>query len=179
MESGSGTTLPGPHPIGRGLMLVIALLLGLLLALLLACTTADQPLPPDRRDSTIRDQPGADTLRLRLDVPADVPAGSVVRMQFTVTNISGRNLELYLTGREPTLDIVVRDGAAQVVWRSLQGVAVPSILQLRPLAAGDSLNLTRDWQPPRGARGEYHIEAALLSEAGPLPFPAAMLTIRP
>lgn len=100
-------------------------------------------------------------------------------MRFDVRNVSGRDLELYLRGREPTLDVVIRDAAGGEVWRSLGSGAVVAVLQLRPLAAGDTLTLHASWQPAASATGRHSIEAALLTELTALHFPAATVIIRP
>ncbi|HUF49852.1 MAG TPA: BsuPI-related putative proteinase inhibitor [Longimicrobiales bacterium] len=118
-----------------------------------------------------------DSLQLTTIVQTPVPAGERAAITLTAVNVSGRPLELYLAGREPTADVVVRDAAGAVIWQKLRGAAVQAIVQLKLLPAGDSLTLHESWDVPDTASGEYLIEAVLLTDAAPLRFPRGRITV--
>lgn len=151
-------------------------LLLLTAVLLVACRTDGAP--PQANESADGPEVEAvnDSLHLSLRVPARVTTGGPIDLELRVANVSGRALDLYLTGREPTADVIVRDAAGSVVWRNLQG-AVPAILLLKPLPPGDSLVLHERWDARAAAAGEYTIEARLLTDADPLVFPQQRITI--
>ena len=103
---------------------------------------------------------------LALEVPREHACGRRVPIVLRVHNGTARNVELGLGGRDITFDVVVTDAAGAIVWRRLQGAAVQSILQLRVLAPGETLELRAEWAC-RGARGklvpagEYTVQAFL------------------
>jgi hypothetical protein len=154
--------------------------------LVVAACEVERRAPADttaRGDSVMVDS-SADSLRLGVAAPARVQAGRPVAIALEVENISGRALQLYLAGREPTAEVIVRDANGAAVWNSLSGVALPAILRLEPLAAGGSLRIAVEWNQRNDAGqpvapGRYTIEAALLAESAPLPFAAAALEITP
>lgn len=124
-----------------------------------ACTREREPDP----ERTVM-QP--DSLRFTVRVPGQVHAGAAVPLVFEVTNVSGRAFDLYLTGRDVTIDVTVRSESGEVVWRSLAGQAVPSMLQLRTLQPDETLAVRESWRPHSGLEpGVYSLEAALLGEA--------------
>ena len=94
--------------------------------------------------------------------------GARVRFRLVVTNTSSHAVDLYLRGREPTLEVVIAHETGEVVWRSLDGVVIPAVLQLRTLAPGERLEVSSDWnQRVDGqliAPGTYRIRASLLAE---------------
>lgn len=126
-----------------------------------------------------------DSLRLMMVLPARVSAGDDVAITLRATNESGRTLELYLQGREPTADVVVRTSSNAVVWHRLGGVAVPGILRLEPLAAGATLSVHVSWTQvgddgAHVAPGVYQVAARLLGERpDALQFPPAWIEILP
>ena len=121
---------------------------------------------------------------LALDVPAEAAHGRRVPIVLRVSNETSRAIELGLGGRDITFDVVVTDAAGAIVWRRLQGAAVQSILQLRVLAPGETLELRAEWAG-RGARGklvpagEYTVQALLpTDEPQPLRSPPRTLRLR-
>jgi len=120
-----------------------------------------------------------DTLKLELSVPGDVPSGAPVEVRLEITNISDRAVDLHLTGREIAFDIMVKDAADRTVWRRLSGVATQSILQLKTLMPGESLELSDTWKhrfPP--PPGQYAVTAEIPTDAAPLRFGPVSLRIR-
>jgi hypothetical protein len=147
---------------------------------------------PDRQGSAIPalDSPGVaeaanDSLRLAMELPARVRAGEVVAIMLHARNVSGRALELYLQGREPTADVLVHTSSHELVWHRLAGLSVQAILRLEPLAPDESLTVHVTWDqrgddgipvPP----GVYQITARVLAEGdGALSFPPAWVEILP
>ena len=94
-----------------------------------------------------------DSLRLRVEVPASVRQGTSVPVTLRVENVSPRPVELYLRGRTIAFDVIVARAGGQVVWRRLDGAAIPAIVQLRVLAPGEALVLRATWDQRTGARG--------------------------
>jgi hypothetical protein len=135
------------------------------LALVLAACAGEQRQDTNASDVIMTDQ-AHDSLRLTMQLPARVRAGDLIALEFEITNVSARSLDLYLTGRDITIDITIRNAAGDVIWRSLDGVAVPSILQLRTLPSGESITVRQEWQPrTRLEPGMYTVAAELLGEA--------------
>jgi hypothetical protein len=174
-------SLPVVHATSR---LRVALGVTLLLA---ACQNDQQTIPPYHalpHDTTVTDALH-DSLRLAMTLPARVGAGEPVAIVLQIANISGRGLDLYLRGRDITVDIIVRDTRGAVVWQKLAGASIPAILQLRPLAAGASLTVQEEWdQRTTSGRpvtpGRFVVEAVLLiDDGGSLRFPPARLEIGP
>lgn len=167
------------HPAGAVVLAVLALA---------ACG-------PDRDPGTPNVEPSAelqtvnhvvsDSLELSTRVSPRVHPSGRVDIELTARNPTPRALDLYLRGRDPTAEVLVRDEAGAVVWRKLEGAAIPAILQLRSLMPGDSLVLRESWTPrDRGGRrlppGTYRIEAELLvQDGGVLPFPAITFELLP
>lgn len=118
-----------------------------------------------------------DTLRLSLEAPATARAGDGVSVQLRITNTSARVISLYLRGREPTADVLVRTTTGDTVWRKLRGASIPAILQLRLLDPGASLTLRELWPASRIDPGTYRLEAEVLTDAAPLSFPPALIRI--
>lgn len=146
----------------------VALLIG-------ACApeSSSPALTPDTMDTAMNEP---DSLQLTSQVPPRATAGEAVTLTLEVRNASDRPLDLYLRGREPVAEVRIRDAAGAVVWWNLEGVAVPAILQLRPLAPGESFSIVERWRRA-GAPGRYTVEAALLTETGTLAFPPARFEV--
>jgi hypothetical protein len=167
--------------------------------LLAMCRSEPQPAPQSESSMEVETRPESvmlppvqsenrtertqDSLRLTVTVPKRVRPGERVPIVLQIANISGRELELYLQGRDITADVTVRNAERAVVWRKLEGVSVPAILSLRTLPAGESLTVREEWdQRISGGRqagaGRFQIEAALLTEHGAsLVFPPASVEI--
>jgi hypothetical protein len=130
-------------------------------------------------------EPGADALRLALDVPASARVGVPVPIALRVENVAGRPVELYLRGRTIAFDVVVTRADGRVAWRRLAGASIPAIVQLRVLAAGETLVLRTAWDQRTGdgvpaGVGRYTVRGLLLTDrAEPLETEAAALEIAP
>ena len=115
-----------------------------------------------------RSHPGP--LRLWLDVLPAPRASRTVRFVLHARNEGDAAIELTLRGRSITFDIVVADADGRVVWRRLEGAAIPAIAQLRVLAPGEQLDLHARWdgRDRSGtaiAAGEYTVHGELLTDA--------------
>jgi hypothetical protein len=128
-------------------------------------------------------EPAADSLRLWLDVPAQVRAGAPVAVTVHVENISIRALDLYLRGRELTFDVVVTRADGSVVWRRLEGEVIPAILRVETLAPGRRISATAEWDQrtrsgERAGPGSYSVRAEILTDSPrPLETPPVGLRI--
>ncbi|HYS11111.1 MAG TPA: BsuPI-related putative proteinase inhibitor [Myxococcales bacterium] len=125
---------------------------------------------------------GADPIRLELALPSHVRAGEAVPLRLRVENVGGQPVDLYLRGRAPTLDVLVARASGEVVWSRLEGEIIPAIVQLRPLAPGERLELETVWNQrtkagKRVGAGEYLVTGLLLVEDGQLSAPPRRLTI--
>jgi hypothetical protein len=160
----------------------------LLAALPVACRASPPPgeAPADSLDppaERVSNDP-ADSLRLRIEVAATVPAGQPVPITMHVENASGRTLDLYLRGRTIAFDLVVRGAGGDIVWRRLEGEIVAAILRIETLGPDGALVLEDRWgqQNTAGGRvppGEYSVSGELLTEGEPLRTPSAPLRILP
>ena len=143
---------------------------------------APGPPPADPRPAAVT-SPAADSLRLRLDVPAGVRAGAPVPIVLRVENVSPRPVELYLRGRTIAFDVVVARADGGVVWRRLEDEVIPAVVQVRALAPNETLELRAEWdqRTARGAAvpaGEYVARGLLLTDRPePLETPPVPLRI--
>lgn len=125
-----------------------------------------------------------DSLAIDLAAPAEVRAGTAITFTLRVRNRAPRPIELYLHGREPTVDLIVSRTTGDTVWHRLEGQVIPAIVNLRAVPPGESLLLTATWDQ-RGADGstvppgEYLARGSLLTESGALESPAVRLRITP
>lgn len=124
----------------------------------------------------------ADSLRLQIEVPAQVPAGRPVPIVLRASNAGKRPRELYLLGRTATFDVTITAEDGRTIWRRLQDSTVPAILQVRTLAPGEVLEARYDWdqRASGGAAvgpGRYTVRGALLTDARPLETPPAALRV--
>jgi hypothetical protein len=127
----------------------------------------------------------SDSLAFTIHVPDSVRAGEPVPIVLRVTNRTDAPVDLHLLGRTIAFDVVVTREDGTPVWRRLEGQAVQSILQLRTLAPGETLELSDRWdQRGRGGAavppGLYRVHGELpTDEPEPLRTPAAPLRILP
>lgn len=111
------------------------------------------------------DQPIQSTISTTLDAPADARRGEPVAMTLTVENIGRARVDLYLTGRSPTLEAVLSTHDGRGVAHLLEGVIVPAILTYRSLSPGELMTLSgvlvlgRDIAP-----GSYLLTASILTD---------------
>ena len=109
-------------------------------------------------------------MRLDLELPAEVAAGTPVPMLLRLSN-DGPAADLVLQGRPVSFDLVVTSSDGTEVWRRLAHAVIPAILALRRLGPGESLEWRDSWDqvddqghpvPP----GEYLITGRLPTEPG-------------
>jgi len=82
-------------------------------------------------------------------------------------------MDLYLTGRSITFDIIIARPDGEVVWRRLQHVATQQILQVKHLAPGETLELTDRWHQRTDAGapltpGDYVVTGVIPTDREPL-----------
>lgn len=123
-----------------------------------------------------------DSPEFTVRVPATVHAGEPVRVRLRLANVSSHTIEVHLQGRETVFDVVVLDAAGAEVWRRLGGTPALAILQLRPLAAGDSIEFVATWdQTDRAGRqvptGTYRVFGELPGDA-PAPLRSAPVPLQ-
>lgn len=125
----------------------------------------------------------ADSLRLTLTFRDTVTAGEPVPVTLRAENVTDRRLDLYLTGREVTMDLVVTNTAGDTIWRRLEGEVIPMVLRLESLEPNGSLELTATW-PGRDQAGHpvppgvYHVRGSILAEGGAITSAPRELRIR-
>lgn len=125
----------------------------------------------------------SDTLRLEVQVAAEVRQGDAVPIVLRLVNISARTIEVHLQGRETVFDLIVREAEGGIVWRRLEGETAMAILALRPLAPGAAFEFRHVWdQRDRAGRpvppGRYHVTGEVPYDAvEPLRSPPATLVV--
>jgi hypothetical protein len=87
----------------------------------------------------------ASGLTLELLAPARVPEGEPLRFTLRILNAGDRPANLYLQGRPPAFDLVVRDDAGRTVWRRLGGAVISMVLGVRELAPGEAVEFEGTW----------------------------------
>ncbi len=78
-----------------------------------------------------------DSITFTVVAPHSVRRGEAVPITLRLTNTSARTLNLYLTGRTITFDIIVTRADGKVVWRRLEHVTGQQIVQVKTLTPGD------------------------------------------
>jgi hypothetical protein len=143
---------------------------------------------PGAPGGTVLDLPppvSADTLQLRLEVSDTTESGGSIPVILRVQNASAQGIDLYLRGRDPTFDLVVRrEGDPQPLWRRLEGEVIPAIVRVDHLEAGGTMELHATWPQvdQRGGTlppGRYTLQAELLTEGAPLPSEPRVVEIVP
>jgi len=77
-------------------------------------------------------------------------------------NPSGHPVEAHFLGREIVFDVVVTREDGAVVWHRLDRGVGPSILQIRTLAPGESLQWRDAWLPREP--GRFRVQGILPSD---------------
>jgi hypothetical protein len=124
----------------------------------------------------------ADSLRLELEAPAEVPAGAVVTIRLRLRNTGAEPAVVYLLGRAITFDIVITRVDGDTVWRRLSGEPVQAIIQVRQLEPGGELLLEDVWdQRDRAGKpvppGDYRVRGLLFTDQ-PAPWATEPATLR-
>ena len=101
-------------------------------------------------------------LEFKASAPGAARIGQRVPITLRLHNRSDGPVVAHFLGRTVAFDIVVTDASGTVVWRRLGEAAVPSILQIRTLAAGETLEWKDNWVP--SAAGRYRIQGVLPSD---------------
>jgi len=108
----------------------------------------------------------AGPVRLDLTLPDSVGRGEDVPITLRLTNRGRKPARIYLQGRPTVFDIIITGAEGRPVWRRLSGAVVTSILQVRVLSPGETLEFTDHWkqQNDRGelvSPGEYQVIGVL------------------
>jgi hypothetical protein len=121
-------------------------------------------------------------MHFEIVAPAKVPQGEPVPVNLRLTNTTDRPITVYLQGRPPAFDIVVKNESGAVVWRRLEGQTIPAILGVHTLEPGRVLEFSDTWNqrtlggapvPP----GRYTVTGALLTDE-PVPLTTPPKPIR-
>lgn len=120
-------------------------------------------------DSATENPASIEGVEVRLIVPRTVAPGATVPIRIRVTNTTARALDLYLRGRQITVDISIIDSAGRKFWRRLEGETIPAILRIVTLAPGKGFTMTYEWdQKDRRGRlappGVYSVRAEVLTD---------------
>jgi hypothetical protein len=87
----------------------------------------------------------SDDIDVALSVPRERPLGAPVKLELTLRNAGTRAASLTLGGLQVAFDFTVSTLDGRVVWSRLHGEVVPAILQIRSLAAGETLSFHDEW----------------------------------
>ena len=102
-------------------------------------------------------------------MPAEVRRGDSVPIVLRLVNDADTAAEVALQGRPVAFDVTVTRAGGEPVWRRLAGETVTAILQLRMVAAHESLDFRTAWdqRSDSGAlvpAGEYVVKGAIPSD---------------
>jgi hypothetical protein len=118
-----------------------------------------------------------DSVEVTISTPRYAALGDQVPISVVVRNNRQRRIELHLTGRDITFNIVVaRTADSTIVWERLRNVAVQQILQLKSLAPGESFTLSDRWRATEA--GEFVIGAELPTDTKGLEAAPVRLVVR-
>ncbi len=84
-------------------------------------------------------------LEFTISAPPSVRVGQPVPIVLRLKNVSDRPVEAHFLGRTIAFDVIVSRENGAVVWRRLEGLAIPTILQIRTLQPGESLEWRETW----------------------------------
>lgn len=104
----------------------------------------------------------SDPLAFDLIAPTEARLGRGIPIGLRLTNVSTRGVDAHFLGRTIAFDIIVTAANGTVVWRRLGDSAVPSILQIRTLAPGETMEWHDTWLPR--AAGRYRAQGVLPSD---------------
>ena len=121
-------------------------------------------------------QTSTDSVTVTIEAPRAAAVGDRIPISLVVQNNRDRRIELHLTGREPTFDIIVARADSTIVWRRLASTTVMQILLLKPMAPSESFTVFDYWQPTEP--GEYIIGAELPTDGQPIQAKPAPIVIR-
>ena len=101
-------------------------------------------------------------LEFTISAQKSVRVGERVPIVLKLTNTSDRPVEVHFLGRTIAFDIVVMTEDGAIVWQRLAEGAGQSILQIRTLAAGETMEWRDDWVPK--TVGRYRVQGVLPSD---------------
>jgi hypothetical protein len=133
--------------------------------------------------SMVTPPPGqGDSMRVELVAPETIRAGEPVRLVLRVSNTGKRPITLYLQGRPTAFDLVVQGGGGRIVWRRLLGATVSTILGIRTLEPGKTIEFEDTWRQQTASGkpvppGTYVLSGSILTDREPIRSPAVRLTI--
>jgi len=125
------------------------------------------------------------SMTLELVLPDSVHAGEPVPITLRVTNTGRKPAVLYTHGRPTAFDIVVSRSDGSPVWHRLNHAVVTSVLQVRKLRPGGTLEFCDSWdqlddQHRAVGPGEYRVIGVLPTDSpSELQSPTAPLYIVP
>ncbi|MBC7895563.1 MAG: hypothetical protein H7066_09120 [Cytophagaceae bacterium] len=108
-----------------------------------------------------------DSLQFTVRVPESVHVGERVRVRLRLANVGAQAIELHLQGLETVFDVVVLDDTGAEVWRRSDGTHALAVPQLRPLAAGDSIEFVATWH--QADRTGHQVTTGAYAVIGELP----------
>ena len=102
-------------------------------------------------------------LDFSIAAPKSVRAGQPAPIVLRITNVSDKPVEAHFLGRTIVFDIVVTTSDGTIVWRHLGEGAGQSILQIRTLVPGETMEWRDKWIPRRV--GRYRVQGLLPSDS--------------
>lgn len=102
------------------------------------------------------------SLEFTISAPKSARVGPPVPIVLRLTNVSDRPVEAHFLGRTIAFDIVVTTADSTIVWRRLGEGAGQSILQIRTLKPGETMEWRDSWAPK--APGRYRLQGVLPSD---------------
>jgi intracellular proteinase inhibitor BsuPI len=102
-------------------------------------------------------------LDFSISAPMSVPVGQPAPIVLRLTNVSDQPIEAHFLGRTIVFDIVVTTSDGTIVWRRLGEGAGQSILQIRTLGPGETMEWRDKWIPKRV--GRYRVQGVLPSDS--------------
>ncbi len=150
----------------------------ILLVLLGACSIEKRGAPGTDPETEVvmGGESGPDSVEVLVAAPSYAVVGDAVPLSVVVRNDTNRRVDLHLTGRDVAFDIIVETTDSTPVWRRLANVTLQQILQLKPLAPGESFTLSDHWRAPQA--GEYMVRAELPTDGEPLRSDPVRIVIR-
>lgn len=101
-------------------------------------------------------------LEFTISAPQSARVGHPVPIVLRLANVSDRAVEAHFLGRRIAFDIVVTTSDGAIVWRRLGEEAGQSILQIRTLGPGETIEWRDSWVPK--APGRYRLQGVLPSD---------------
>ena len=111
------------------------------------------------------DEPARPTITATLDAPAGARRGESISLTLTAGNSGTKRVDLFLTGRSPTLEVILSTADGREIAHLLEGVMVPAILTYRSLPPGESITLSGVMALSANiTTGSYLLTASILTD---------------